>query len=62
MGRSRTINELFTRFALLLCESETRFCGFADRVGKSERAPLRPDSTISDVNRGVAVLMKASSF
>ena len=62
MGNKVAINELFTRLALLSRESETGLTGFFKSLGTSERAPLSAESTMSEVNEGVAVLMKASSF
>lgn len=62
MGNNAAINELFTRLALLLRESETGLTGFLESVGTWERAPLSAESTMSEVNEGVPVLIKASSF
>lgn len=62
MGKRATINELFTRLALLFGEWETGLTDFFESEGTCERAPLSADSTMSEVNAGVAVLMKASSF
>lgn len=62
MGKRVAVNKLFTRFALLLRESEAGLTGFSERLGTSERAPLSAESTMSEVNEGVAVLIKASSF
>lgn len=62
IGSTVAVKALFNRLTLFLCESETGLSGLFDNVGTRDRAALRAESTMSDVNDGVPVSIRASIF
>lgn len=62
IGSNGAISALFTRLPLLWRGPVTGLSGLLDNEGTRDRAPLSADSTMSDVNDGVAVLINASIF
>ena len=62
IGSTVAISALFSRLALLFRVSETGFTGLFDNVGTRDRDPLSAESTMSDVNEGVPVFIRASIF
>lgn len=62
MGSNVAMSALFTRLPLLWRGPVTGLSGLFDSEGTRDRAPLSADSTMSDVNDGVAVFINASIF
>lgn len=62
IGSNVATSALFNRLPSLLRGGEIGFSGLLDSDGTRERAPLSAESTMSVVNDGVAVFIKASIF
>ena len=62
IGSNVAMSALFTRHPLLWRGPVTGLSGLLDNDGTRDRAPFSADSTMSDVNDGVAVFINASIF